>query len=373
MKTTAVTEEASAVSEHEDFGTGFLPEDAHYRLTGEMPAEKQDAPAVSKEKEEIELDEQDQPGKEEASAVSGEADIAAASAVASTQKTEEKKGPAQSRSPQTSESRWTKISRENKELRERTARLEAAATQRDNPQATTQTATAETKATAHAKPKIDDLDAKTGKPKYASYGEFDEAKDTWNRQEAIREFQKSSTESEGARQLAQAEQVIEKTVNERAATARKTYSDFDHVMSDAAAQKNEHGQDAFFYAKGSHLDGFFLDSDRGHDVMYAIAKDFEANKAIFARDAQGKYLMNPVRQIKELTKIESQLEPDSKAKSSSSTTSAATVTQAFRPPHQVSGKGTVAKDAVEQAVDDGDFETYQRTQNAKDLARFKRK
>ena len=57
----------------------------------------------------------------------------------------------------------------------------------------------------------------------------------------------------------------------------------------------------------------------------------------------------------------------------SSSSSAKPVTQASRPPHQVSGKGTVAKDAVEQALDDGDFETYQRTQNAKDLARLKRK
>ena len=57
---------------------------------------------------------------------------------------------------------------------------------------------------------------------------------------------------------------------------------------------------------------------------------------------------------------------------SSAASSAKPVTQASRPPHQVSGKGTVAKDAVEQAVEDGDSETYIKAQNAKELARRKK-
>ncbi len=41
------------------------------------------------------------------------------------------------------------------------------------------------------RPKIDDVDPKTGNAKYANFAEYEQAKDAWNRQEAIREFQES--------------------------------------------------------------------------------------------------------------------------------------------------------------------------------------
>jgi hypothetical protein len=42
------------------------------------------------------------------------------------------------------------------------------------------------------------------------------------------------------------------------------------------------------------------------------------------------------------------------------------VTKAPPPPHQVSGKGTVAKDAVEQALEEQDADAYRREQNSRD-------
>jgi hypothetical protein len=47
------------------------------------------------------------------------------------------------------------------------------------------------------------------------------------------------------------------------------------------------------------------------------------------------------------------------------------VTAAPRPPNQVSGKGTIAKDAAAQAAEEGDTETYMREMNARALARRK--
>ena len=47
--------------------------------------------------------------------------------------------------------------------------------------------------------------------------------------------------------------------------------------------------------------------------------------------------------------------------------------QAPRPPHQVSGKGTVSKDAAEDAIEHGDSEAYMRAMNAKVLAERARK
>lgn len=379
MKNNAVTEEAPAVSDR-DHGnmtieetmaeTGFLPTDEHYRLTGEIKEtkEEKETPAVtSEEKETKEGDEQPTPGAD------GD-DTAAASEAASTQKeTERKKGPATTKTATTSENRWQKRERELKELREKVAKLESGKQPtRETEQVSQPAAAADAKSKGTPRPKLDDVDPKTGKAKFATYAEFDEAKDAWNRAEAIREFQETSTKSERERSIAQAEQTIEQEVNKRAAKARETHADYDDVIDEAMAQKNDHGQDALFYTKGSHLDGFFLDSDRGHDVMYAIAKDFDAHKAIFARDAKGNYLMNPVRQIKELTKIEASLEPAGKA-AAAPKSSVTPITKAFRPPNQVTGKGVVSKDTVEQAVDDGDFETYRHSENAKDLARLQRK
>lgn len=384
MKNTPVTEEAPAVSDrNHEHGqltieetmaeTGFLPTDEHYRLTGELKdsKEEKETPAAKPSEETTTEDGEEQPptpGEE------GD-ETAAASEAASTQKeTERKKGPATTKTPKSSENRWQKRERELKQLKDKVKLLESAPAKRETEQVSQPAAAAaETKSKGAPRPKIDDVDPKTGKAKYASYAEFDEAKDKWNRDEAIREFQESSTKTERERNLAQAEHTIQKVVSERAAKARETHADYDDVIGDVMAQKNEHGADAFFYTTGSHLDGFFLDSERGHDVMYAIAKDFDAHRAIFARDAKGNYLMNPVRQIKELTKIEASLEAAPGKPSAASRSSVTPITKAGRPPHQVAGKGIVTKDTVEQAVDEGDFETYRQAENAKELARLQRK
>lgn len=373
----AVTEEAPAASS----APNFLPTDEKYRLTGEMPADTDEAPAASS----TETGKQDEQHAETGGAsAASESDTAAASEAALSQREEPRQ-----KTQASSESRWAKISRENRELREKLARAEGrqearaegsqSAQQRDTQQASQSAAGAKTSTSANPKPKIDDIDPQTHQPKYKTFADYEEAKDAWNRQEAIREFTESSQKSDQARQQTEAEKIIERTVNERVAEVRKLHSDYNDVITTALAQKDEHGQEIFFYTKGSPLDGFFLDSERGHEVMYEIGKNFEQHAHIFARDAQGKYLLNPVRQLRELSKIENSL-PEAGASSGtsqgagkSSSSSARPITQAARPPHQVSGTGTVAKDAVEQAIEDGDFESYQRAQNAKVLARLKRK
>lgn len=376
MSTRAVTPDAPAASTFEPEShphAEFLPTGKEYRMTGKLPdADTAEAPAASSE--------ENTPEKEEAPAAS-KSDTAAASEAATTQKeTKEEK----QKTSASSESRWAKVTRENKELRERLQRLESQRETKQEPRPATGTkvepeAKAEAKTeTQNPKPKIDDVDPKTGKPKFSTYQEYLDARDEWNRKEAIREFQEASQKSERERAQSEAEKVIEKTVAERVAKARETYPDYDDVIKSALAEKNEHGEDALFYTKGSHIDGFFLDSDRGQDVMYEIAKNFGDYKHIFARDAQGRYLMNPVRQVRELAKIELALESAAKTDdgtgktASSSISSAKPITQAPRPPHQTSGKGTVNKDAVAEAIEDGDFETYAREQNARDLARRKK-
>lgn len=396
--TIAVTTEAPAVSKNEsrpernsERHADFLPTGNHYRMTGEMPANEsadtEEASAASAQ--EKEKKEKKTPPVNEGESATPNSDTAAASEAAKA--AEEEKEAKQGKTASTSENRWQKISRENKELRERLQRLETSAQPqaRDDKQASQPAAESKTppaaKAGAATKPKIDDVDEKTGKAKYATFAEYEDAKDAWLLDEGARKYQETNEKSAKERQQTDNERIIDQTIKERVTAARKTYADYDDVMQATLAQKNEHGQDALFYTKGSHIDGFFLDSDRGQDVLYEIGKNFDQHKHIFARDAQGKYLLNPVRQVRELAKIENALSPhsetaaasqdkdkDKEKNASDKTSSARPVTQAPRPPHQVSGKGNAAKDSVEQAVEDSDQETYMREQNARDLARRKK-
>ena len=351
----------------ESLETGFLSDDPHYRLTGEFKPEKEEAPAASKETTET------KPGTEEVSATSTDdeqdASKAAASATAETQKTERD----QREQTRTRENRWQKRERELRELREKVARLEGAqsTTQRSESQQTSQAA-AEVKAApdANARPKIDDVDPKTGKAKFANYGEYEDARDAWNRQQAIREFQETSQKTERERQLEQSERVIANEWNKRVTEVAKKYPDYAEVCFPT----DDKGGQLLHIPQGSVPDVFFLKSEHGPEVLYHAAKD---HPEIFAtrevKDAKGNpalvYVMDAWDQARELLKVEMEVS----GAATSRTSSARTVTQAHRPPNQVSGKGTVAKDAVEQAVEDGDTETYIRAQNAKDLARQKRK
>ncbi len=362
MSKTAVTDSASAAdletpnSMNEAMETGFLPDDPHYRLTGEFKSEKKDDSASSAK--------EDQPEKPDASAAS-ESETAAASEAASTQ-TEEKRTQ---KTAAASESRWQKLSRENRELKERLraqAQSKPAQEAQRETEQTSQAAT-EPKSKTAPKPKIDDIDPKTGKPRYANYNEYEDAKDAWLKQDAIREFQETSAKT--ARETAEQQQFRERAtaLAKKLEAPRAKYADFDQVAL---------SEDLTIPA-GSVAEMFIHDSDQGGEVLYYLGQHPEV-LAGFYRDYDpktGKFqsLMTPQRQFRALMEIEARVSGSGSGEKSSSSSSAKPVTQASRPPHQVSGKGTVAKEAVEQALEDGDFETYSRAQNAKELARLKRK
>lgn len=374
MSTRAVTPDASAASNIEDaLETGFLPDDLTYRKTGrfeEKTPAKEDASAASEEIEEQEEEEQEHVDTEEASAASEkESADAAASRAAETQEKEEKtEARTQQRSSAQSESRWAKLSRENRELREKLARAEGraeASAERSDSKQTSQPA-AEAKDAKPPRPKIDDVDSKTGKPKYSSYAEYEAAKDEWLQKDAIRQFQETSEKTAREQQFAQARERIQQEVTKRVTQARKDHPDYDEVCAEGIAAKDDQGRDLIYIPEGSHLDLFLLESPRGQDVIYELSKNLDQHAHIFARDAKGNFLMTPVRQIRELSRIEAALEGARSSASSSSSSSAKPVTRAPRPPEQVSGKGTVAKDAVEKAVEEQDQDTYAREQNARD-------
>jgi hypothetical protein len=381
MKTPAVTEETPAVSStqsiEEALESGFLPEDPEYLKTGKFSDKEATKSAAFTEKkpgEETDTEtEKETPGKDD---TQGDDKTAAASAAAQTEEQkQEAERKAGKKTADTSESRWAKITRQNKELRETNQRLEREAkaratagteTQRETTQGS-QPAAGTKPAPTRPEPKIDDVDPKTGKAKYAQYSDFQADQRAWDREQVLAEVKATSTQSAKDAQLEQAERVIQQEVYKRVKKAREAYSDYDEVMATALEEKNEHGGDLIYIAKGSPIDLFMLDSPRGTDVFYEIAKNLDQHKHIFTRDAKGNFTMSAVRQLRELAKIEGALEAPPEKKAAAALQP---VTRAGRPAHQTSGAAT--KDAVQRAVEEGDSETYMREQNARELARRKK-
>jgi len=377
MPLPSVTEETPAVSER---SSNFLPTDEKYRLTGEMPSESERDPReIREENREERARKEKTPAKEGESATPAKDASIEDAPAASASETAAASAAAPPQKKPNSENRWQKRERELREAREEIARLKAQSSQ-PQPRSETQQASqpvTETKAKAVPKPKIDDVDPKTNEPKFKSYADFEEARDSWLLEEGARRAQDAIGKTQREQQQSQAEQVLQQTVNERVASVRKMHADYDDAVQAAITEKDEHGQDVLFFPARSPIDGFILNAKNGHEVLYHVAKNIQdpAIREIFARDARGNYLLNPIEQVSRLAVISHTLagKTSSGAGNDASQSSAKPITQASRPAHQVSGTGTVAKDAVEQALEDGDFETYQRTQNAKDLARLKKK
>lgn len=367
MKTVSI--DSASAAEFDSSPTAVLPDDAHYRLTGEIDAPQKETPPAKDDAAAASQNGTQSENQDDSAA--SDASKAAASATAQTQRGKEERVSGQRR-----ENRWQKREREMRELREENARLKAGTVQpqpRSETQQTSQPA-AETAAAAgkgEPRPKIDDVDAKTGKPKFKNFAEYEEAKDAWNRKEAIREFQETSARS--AQESSAQRQFEERKANliKKFEAPRAKYTDFDQVAL----------SDALTIPAGSVTELFIHDSDHAGEVLYHLGKHPEILASFYRNydPKTGKFesLMTPQRQFRKLMEIEAEITGSQSrggsSSSASNSSSARPVSQASAPPNQVDGKGTVAKDTVEEAVKEQDFETYAKAQNARDLAKFKRK
>jgi len=356
MSIPAVTEASSAEanSSEREASSHFLPTDKNYRLTGELPEEELEVAGTQVDKGEhipAGLKEEQEKEKQQSATPGDKGDDAAASSAATTQEqqTKEQQSGTQ-KTAAASESRWAKITRENRELRERLARVEGRQEAQPQPRETQQTSqTAADAKKGRLEPKADDVDAKTGKPKYTTYDDYSKDLRAWDREQALLEFQTTSEKTAREQAFKQAKETIASKWGEEVKTARTKHDDFDAVALNPDLPLKE----------GSVPDVFILDSPHGTEVLYYLG----ANPEELTRINK----LNPISQARELTKIE--------LKVSGQQTQAAPVkkiTAAPPPPRQVSGSGTVQKDATQQAVEDGDAEAYIRAENAKALARLKK-
>lgn len=261
---------------------------------------------------------------------SSESEIAAASETASTQEKPIKEKPP-------GDNRWAKLSRENKDLRDRLERLEREKSQPRDDKQTPQPATQTPKVSA--KPKFEDVDDK-GQPKFKTYAEYEDARDTWLREDVKREITEGQTKSQKEQEQKRVQETIGREWASRVQKAQTKYSDYDAVALNPDLPIKQ----------GSAVDAFILDSPQGVDVLYHLGK----NPTELDRINK----LNPVAQIRELTKLEQKY----------SVTPAKRITSAPPPPRTVNATGTTGADEVETALKGDDFASYRDRANARDVA-----
>lgn len=337
MSTNAVTPEAPAASIEEQINSGFLPTDKEYRKTGKLPTEEKTETKLGPDPE---IDDETAE-TEEASAASESADSAAASAAAEPQ--EHRPQPKK----RDGESRWAQLSRENRDLRERLARLEG----REEARQPREPAAPQT-AKGRPEPTMDDL-AANGKPKYASFDEYLKDLRTWDKENLMREAQETFIKTQAQREAQQREQQINQGLQSKFDKTRAKHADFDEVALNPE----------LVLPIGSAADGFLLDSEHAGEVMYYLGQHPEVLDEFYGDydPKTGKWTnrISPFAQVRKLMEIEAEV-------SGSKAAPVRRVTQASRPIATVSTKGTVARDAVEQALEEQDFNSYAREANSRD-------
>jgi hypothetical protein len=217
------------------------------------------------------------------------------------------------------------------------------------------------------KPKATDLDA-NGKAKYATWEEYEDARDEWTREtlrEEVRaEHEKSVQKAEQDKQ----QQQLADTWKGRVDEAIKKHDDFAEVAFDPKLQ----------IPVGSATDAFILDSELGAEVLYHFGK----HPAELARITA---IKSPLAQIRELMKLEIKLSGDTSSETSKSSATSngekevkaeakapiPKITTAPKPPSEVGGRGTAPEDEIAAAVEAENFRTFKRLEDARDARKFK--
>jgi hypothetical protein len=314
---------------------------AEWQLKGTIPSKK------------------DKSGKTDASAASN-ADTAAAAAAATTQK---------SQPPAKSERRWKELSerlgnlqRENEELKRQASGSGKSETQTSQP-------APDGKPKADPKPKIDDVDPKTGKAKYANYAEYEDAKEKWLRDDIKRELAESTAKSDQERTQKATETAADTAWNQRMEAVQKAHPDFVDTAKAALGLKDELGRELIFFPKKSAIDQYLQRAENGEHVLYHILKTPQDYKHIFARDAKGMPLLTAVEQVAELAILSHTLKAEAGAAGDGKHSSAPRKSSSALPPPptELGARNTTPADEADAALARGDTAGYMKAMNNREI------
>lgn len=201
-------------------------------------------------------------------------------------------------------------------------------------------------------PTIDDKDEK-GEPKYQTWDAYMADVRKWDREQAVAEFERKQA-------LAEAQ----KSVNQKMAEGRERYGEgFDQAVVPATRE--------IMQDQGIHpaVKGILNQSPFYTDILYVLGTDKKA-MADIVQTAKA----DPVAAIRKLVLLEIEVSKELvKPQTEKTVPPAKKTSQAPNPPVEVTGRGVTGGDEVDQALKDGDQDSYSRAMNARDLARRKGK
>lgn len=303
-----------------------------WRMTGELPS-KTDESAAS---EEIE----DQSLEAEESATSEESVTRAASESA----------PPQTGKKLTAEGRKAQLQAEIRELAAKASQLRSETTQR-TPEPRPVVEKPETKAAAiEPEPTIDDT-LPDGKPKFPDIRDFFKAHSKWMREDISRDFAAKQSAEQHELKRQEFENTIKSNWTEKVKQARTKYEDFDDKVMKATDLP---------FKQGGIIDAAILKYPEGADLAYYFSSNPEEAKRIDGLDAFDAHAA--------ILDLKKQFATDAKPKPA-----APRITKAPPPPAELGGSGTAKADPTEQALDEDDVSGFMAAENAKDIARLRRK
>jgi hypothetical protein len=213
-----------------------------------------------------------------------------------------------------------------------------------------------------AKPHRNDVDEKTGQPKYATDEEFLEARDAYVFEQASKKTRSDIAKEDGERRVAEQNRLQQQKWQNNLKIAVERHEDFAKVCQiddKGAFQSPELKQ----IKSNGVLDGWLLDSDFGGLMLYYFA----SNKGEVARIDS----MNAFAAARELTRIEEKLSgvvstTASKQEEKLDDSTKPQVSKAPAPASSVGGRATAPVDEAEAALKRGDFRSYRETENKKE-------
>jgi hypothetical protein len=210
---------------------------------------------------------------------------------------------------------------------------------------------------AIAKPHRNDLDEKTGQPKYATDDEFLDARDKYVADMTSKQTRADIAKEEGERRVAEQNRLIRDKYLKALTIAREAHSDFDKVceVDDKGAFQNAELKKI---KGGASLDRFCLDTARGGDILYYLAShpgEVERIQAIDSLDEITEALVD--------LKKKSLAEASAKVEEVKTESSQKSVTKAPAPAADVGGRATAPRDEEEAALNAGEFRRYMKAAN----------
>lgn len=232
-----------------------------------------------------------------------------------------------------------------RELEAEAERLKAASKQ---PEAAAEPLKAEKQ---RPKPKMDDK-KEDGAPKYETMEEYFEDLADWKAESKINEVRTAESKRQQEAVVARINAEIEAKVGQRIEKFKADHADFDQVVEPALKR----------IGKGSAVDGFVLDSERGPAILYHFAK----NPADLERYAE----MSPYQAVRELIKLEASL---GETKQVPPAKEPPITTKTPPPAKEVGGRGSQLVDDAENAVVNDDVAAYIAAANRRELAKRKQR